>query len=176
MLCTQCGTAGSDNARFCVKCGRGLGDASAPNQARLPATAQLVPQKSLGEAILFLCGVALVLALVWIYAQKQVEKREENQRKPAVIAAIRQRYSPSTQLLALSPDLSGAIWSAHKNPAECARWHSGATNCWVVFYRINVMPGSEAKQIECEWLISMDTMEDEPENTEARLMFVKIGF
>jgi len=35
------------------------------------------------------------------------------------------------------------------------------------------MPGSEVKGITCEWLIDMDTMEERPENTEARTMFVE---
>jgi hypothetical protein len=157
MPCIECGTEASDNARFCRKCG-----------------AQLVPQKSLGEAILLLGGVALVVALILIYNQKQERSRGEDQRKPAVIAAIRQRYSPSNQLLALSPDLRSANWSAHKSPTECTHWHPKRENCWMVFYRVNVMPGSDVKEIKCEWLIDMDTMEEQPENTEARTMFVKI--
>jgi hypothetical protein len=46
----------------------------------------------------------------------------------------------------------------------------------MVSYRVNVMPGSEVKEIRCEWLIDTDTTEEHPENTEARVMFVKSGF
>jgi len=58
MLCTKCGTEASDNARFCRKCG-----------------AQLVPQKILGEAILFLCGLLSLFALFSAYGWISDQKR-----------------------------------------------------------------------------------------------------
>jgi hypothetical protein len=113
--------------------------------------------------------VVLFLGICQVCTKSPEEVKVSEHETQAAISAIQQRYEPSYRLLALNPDTQGSRWSALKNPAECD--YPEHKNCWKVIYRASVMPEAESEDINCEWLVDMDTMQTQPINTEARTMF-----
>ncbi len=113
--------------------------------------------------------IVLFLGFCNLVTKSPEETKAAEHDTQAAISAIQQRYQPSYRLMMLNPDIHDAYWLAFKNPAECD--YPEHKNCWKVSYYVHVMPEAESKKIECEWLIDMDTMENQPSNTEARAMF-----
>lgn len=135
--------------------------------AAAPAPAVMVTRSWKGEHKKGILTLAAVVILIWAWCSVSESAKQEEQERPAVISSIQQRYTPSPRWLSLHPDTQHGNWWALKDPNECTE----TKNCWRVIYSVNVMPNSEAKEITCEWLINMDTMQTRPLNTEASTLF-----
>lgn len=174
MFCSACGAKYQDSDRFCPNCGHQFG--AAPSLANT-SVVKPKPVTQGGFDVNHLTGKQISLIVLGIVAflivcglLTDTSKPTSDQEKSQAISAIQQRYRPSSRLMTLNPDTHDAYWLAFKNPAECD--YPEHKNCWKVTYYVSVMPEAETKEIQCEWLIDMDTMQNQPSNTEARTMFL----
>ena len=115
---------------------------------------------------LYILGAAAIIAFVmFVPAPKKSPKDNADER--AAIAAIKSRYAPSLQLMAMNPDPHSLDWIAAPYPM-C---EEKSSNCWHVLAYVDVMPAAEKKTIKAEWIIDLSTGKDYPKNSEARLMY-----
>jgi hypothetical protein len=114
--------------------------------------------------------IMVVVSGVVIYVGKRnsdPKTESSSAKEQAAINIIKSAYIPSVQLLKLNPDIQGAYFSAMSMPSTSCTYQ----DCYEVFLRVDVMPGAETKTIKAEWLVDATTGENQPTNTEARIMF-----
>jgi hypothetical protein len=118
-----------------------------------------------------LTGMIIIgIIAVFHFLPDSKDDPKERADKQAAISAIRARYGPSMQLMAMNPDPQSLDWIAVPYPMCEAK----AANCWDVVSYVDVMPGAEKKTIKSEWVIDLSTGADYPRNTEARMMYSPI--
>jgi hypothetical protein len=85
------------------------------------------------------------------------------------VQATKDNFEPAYDMLILNPDTTSGNWFAIENT-----WgYTCQGECYVVFYKVDVMPSgaTEMKRMEFKWLYDTKRPSPVPANTEARTYF-----
>lgn len=168
MYCGYCGAPNTEGTQYCTSCGKPL--AATTKSASAPPIPTAPPKKKLGKVTkIVICFGAVFIILASILSSPSKEEQDKKER--AAISAVRQQWFPTTRFVLLHPDTKSVSWFAVKDPIECTYGHPERKNCWKVIHTINVMPGTEVKEIKSEFLIDMDTKQTQANNTEASTLW-----
>jgi len=144
-----------------------------------PKTKPPPPSKSfltrdLGKDKTLITVLLGLMAFLWLFNKvcsgpSEADKAHKEALEAAAVQAVKDNFDPNYDMLLLNPDTPTGSWFAVDNFGvyECQG------ECFVVFYKVDVMPSgaTEKKRMEFKWLY--DTKKPLPAfaNTEARTYF-----
>lgn len=145
--------------------------AKPPSSSKSLLTQNLGSDKTLTKVLL---GSAVVICLFVMFAKvcsgpSEADKAHKEALEAAAVQAVKDNFDPNYDMLVLNPDTATGNWFAVENFGV----YKCQGECFVVFYKVDVMPSgaSEKKSMEFKWLY--DTKRPLPvfANTEARTYF-----
>lgn len=115
----------------------------------------------------FVVGLAVLAAFLNLCSGSKKDESNPALEKLAQ-EAVKDRIEPTLRFAALNPDTATGSWSAIKG----AVGYTCSGECYTVYYRVDVMPTTEKKRMEFEWVYDTASANVVPANTESRTMFV----
>jgi hypothetical protein len=118
------------------------------------------------KLLLWTGGIVVALGITGSFMPD--DSPDKLNKQAAAIAAIKQAYSPSLELAMWNPDFAEAQWVAIQYPEPLCAYG----DCYQVSAWVDVIPGGEKKTIKAQWIVYAGNTKYQPDNTEARTLFV----